>query len=248
VERAEYRTLSELETTHWWFRTLRAVLLDVVGGLRLGTGARVLDAGCGTGANVAALASATSARVFGFDIAPEAARHWTVRRGAMCLASVNEVAFASGAFDAALAVDVLESDAVRPVAAYRELLRVLRPGGHLIVIVPAYRWMLSPEHHRAVHASRRYTRRTLGTLLAEAPATVVRVSHIFATLFPAIAAYRLYKRAAPAMRNGAPRSEVWPLPAPVNAALVGLMSVERRLLRRMDLPWGSSILAVVRKA
>jgi SAM-dependent methyltransferase len=247
VESAEYRTLSELETTHWWFRTLRAVMMDAVRGLALAPRARVLDAGCGTGANVAALSEVTQARPFGFDISFDASREWVSRRASMLIASINEIPFATDTFDLAVAVDVLESDAVRPIAAYRELVRVVRPGAHVIVVVPAYEWMRSPEHHRAVHASRRYTRRTLGALLATAPVTVVRVTHVFAMMFPAVAAYRLYKRATARSRDGAPRSEVWRFPSLANAGLVALMSAERRLLRHMNLRWGSSLLAVARK-
>ena len=222
------------------------MLGQTVRDLDLGPSARVLDAGCGTGKTLSALEAAVAARGYGLDMAPGAAAFWP-RRGLsrMCLASVNDIPFRDGAFDTALGIDVLESEDVDERRAYAELWRVVREGGYLVLVVPAYRWLFSPEHHRAVHASRRYTRRDLAAVLRVAPVRVVRMTSLYmSSLLPA-ALYRFWLRHR---RPGtAPRSELRRLPWVIDEALFRAVDAERRLLRRFDLPFGSSILAVVQK-
>jgi SAM-dependent methyltransferase len=248
VEAAEYRTLYDLEPTYWWFRHLHAVLADTLGGLHLRAGARVLDAGCGTGQALAGFGAMPSLQSFGFDLSEHARPFWR-RRGLdrVCQASIHAVPFASGSFDAVVSVDVLECDGVDPGRAIDELVRVLAPGGHLLLVVPAYRWLLTPGHHRAVHASRRFTGPSARALIADRPLSLVRLTHLFAPVLPAVAAVRLALRALPDDRTAPARSELRPLPAILNAALERFVGLERRVLPHGDLPFGSSILVVARK-
>jgi hypothetical protein len=118
-----------------------------------------------------------------------------------------------------------------------------------VLVVPAYRWLLTEEHHKAVHASRRYTRREVAALLGRHPARLLRVTHFFAALFPAVAAYRLLLQqfSRPAADDAAPRSELRPLPAPINETLAAITRAERLALRAVDLPFGSSIIGVAQK-
>lgn len=249
MEAHEYRTLAESESSYWWFRELRAILVDCCRRAGLGPSSRILDAGCGTGKTLEVLSREVSEEAYGFDVSAVAAPWWPQRRlPRMCVASVNAVPFRDGSFDAVLGVDVLECDGVDDRQACRELLRVLRPGGCLIVVVPAYRWLMSPEHHRAVQASRRYTRKELRALLEGLPGRVVRMTHLFMSVLAPVAAYRLWRRAVGWRGNGRPHSELRLLPRPVDALLFRASDWERRLLAGMDLPFGSSLLAVVQKA
>jgi SAM-dependent methyltransferase len=195
------------------------------------------------------IAQNVSDHSFGIDLSRHAVPFWK-RRGLkrVCLASVNDLPFPDGTFDVVVCLDVLESDSVIEATAYRELWRVARDGGVIIIVVPAYRWLLTREHHRAVHASRRYTKQRLIALLRGQPVQLVRISYLFALLFPAIAGYRLARRLLGNGRSDLARSELWRLPRPVNAVLYGVMTLERVLLRsNVNLPFGSSLLAVVRK-
>ncbi len=248
METYEYATLYTFETDYWWYRSLHAVLLDVFRALDLPPGARVLDMGCGTGQNAVNLARHITPNVFAFDISPHAAPFWKQRRlHRACLASINEAPYPKNAFDAVVSVDVLESDAVNEAAAIGEMWRVVKPGGYLVLVVPAYRWLLTEEHHRAVHASRRYSRQDVITLLERQPVRLIRTTHVFATLFPAIAVYRLALQRFGHVPQAQPRSELKPLPGPINEILFRITDVERRVLKRADLPFGSSILAVAQK-
>ena len=248
MEPHEYRTLFEVETSHWWFRALRRVLLDTCRRLGLGRSSKILDVGCGTGKVVQSLRQDLSSHVSGLDCAPAAAPYWAQRQlRSMCVASVNAMPFLDESFDAVVGIDVLECDGVDEAQAPRECWRVLRAGGYLMLVVPAYNWLMSPEHHRAVHASRRYTRRRLHRVLAGTPMRVIRMSHLFQTVFVPIAGYRLLRRWRGWKAGGAPRSELHRMAGPVNEALFRAVDWERRLLPVMDLPFGSSILAVAQK-
>lgn len=248
MEAYEYATLYEFETAYWWYRGLHAILLDVFRALNLPSGARVLDMGCGTGQNAVNLARHVTPDVFAFDISPHAAPFWK-QRGLhrACLASINAVPYPDNAFDVAVSVDVLESDAVDETAAVGEMWRVVKPGGYLVLVVPAYRWLLTEEHHRAVHAVRRFSRQDVIALLECQPVRTIRITHLFAALFPAIAVYRLALQRFGHAPQAQPRSDLRPLPGLINEALFHITDLERRILKRADLPFGSSILAVAQK-
>lgn len=244
----EYQTMFDFEASYWWYRSLHLVLLDALDSLGIARDAAILDAGCGTGQNLANIGQRVSSAAYGFDVAHEAAYFWR-NRGLprVCQASINDIPFASDTFDAAMSVDVLECEAVNEERAYHELWRVLKPGGYLILVVPAYEWLMTPEHHKAVGATRRYTKQRLLALLRTKPADLLRITHVFASLFPLVAAYRLGIRLLKPSTDGPPRSELKPMPPVVNELLFHVVDIERRILRRLDLPFGSSILAVARK-
>ncbi len=249
MEPREYQTLFEVEGAHWWFRALRDVLRDVCLQLGFGPQTRLLDAGCGTGQAAAYLRQAVTPQVYGFDLSPHALRFWPQRHfSRACQASINAIPFADGAFDGAISVDVLECDGVDDRRACQELLRVVRPDGYLILVVPAYRWLYSPAHHRAVHASRRYSKPQIQALLHGLPVRVIRTTHLFATLLPPIAVYRGLRRLTDWMSGDAsPRSELSVLPGTVNHLLYRAVDWERRWLGKRDLPFGSSLLMIAKK-
>jgi SAM-dependent methyltransferase len=248
MEPREYQTLFEFENFYWWYRGLHGIVLDVLKRHGVNGSSRVLDAGCGTGLNMANISASLSRTTFGLDVAPDAAPYWR-RRGLaqVCRGSVNDLPFSDDTFDAVVCIDVLESDAVIEQRAYGEIWRVVASDGLIVIVVPSYPWLFTKEHHRAVHASRRYTRKSLLSLLTTRSIRLVRISHLFALLFPAIASYRLAMRLFSNGANDSPRSELRRLPGFVNEALYRVMLWERSLLRRTDLPFGSSLIAVARK-
>jgi SAM-dependent methyltransferase len=249
LEAHEYHTLFEFETSYWWFRGLHLILLDTLDALGIGHHDAVLDAGCGTGQHLVNVTERITPRAFGFDLASDAAPFWAARGlERVCLASVNDIPFPADTFQAVTSVDVLECDAVNEHRAYHEMWRVLRPGGYLILIVPAYEWLMTEEHHRAVGALRRYSRSRLKGLLNTRPVDIVRMTHVFGSLLPAIAAYRLGLPYLRRRSEGPPKSELRPINPALNRLLFGILRGERRFLQRWDLPFGSSIMAVARKA
>ena len=182
MEAHEYQTLYHFETFYWWYKGLHGILLDQLRSLNLAAGATILDAGCGTGKNLSNIQQC-SYKAFGFDFAAQASEFWKERGlERACLASINDIPFADESFEAVMSIDVLESDAVDERSACAELWRVTKPGGYMLLVVPAYKWLLTEEHHRAVHASRRYSRGEAVALLQQHPVEIMRSTHFFAFL------------------------------------------------------------------
>ncbi|MEA2149841.1 MAG: hypothetical protein QOD69_1671 [Solirubrobacteraceae bacterium] len=232
------------EERHWWYRGRRRVLAAVLDGLALPAGTRILDAGCGSGRNMADLARRGT--VAGVELASsslEAARARDV--GEVRAGSLEEpLPFADGAFDLAVALDVLEhlsDDAL----AWRELARVVAPGGRLVVTVPQYAWLWG-EHDVVSHHHRRYTRAMLVAHAARAGWRPERLTAFNSALLPAIAAVRLLQRLR---RSAQPADDLARTPQGiVNGALERVLAAEAAWIGRgRDLPAGVSLLAVLRR-
>ncbi len=248
MEPYEYQTLFEFESFFWWYKALHLTLLDTLKSLDISAKARILDAGCGTGQNLANIADHISPEAYGFDISKFAADFWNRRNlEKICVASVNEIPFASGSFDAVVSVDLLECEQVKEDSAFTELFRVLSPGGYMALVVPAYDWLMNQEHHKAVGATRRYTKKRLLRLMKKYPMRVVRMTHVFGSVLPAIAAYRCAGNLFNRNKTDQPRSDLKRINPILNSILFNLVNFERIILRKLDIPFGSSILTVARK-
>jgi len=234
MEALEYARLFELESRHFWYVGLHALLR---GALARAGGTRVLDAGCGTGGLLAALPGAT-----GVDNSP-LALSFCGRRDLVRLlcADVSRLPFRDGAFDAVVSADVLYHRAVADdAAALAELGRVVRPGGAVILNLPAHR-ALRGAHDDFVHGARRYARGDVARLAARAGLRVERLTSWNCALLPAAFLARRLSRGGPA------RSDVSLPPAPLNAALAAWLRAESALALRTGLPWGLSVFAVLRR-
>ena len=138
MELTEYARMDAVEDHMWWYRALHRRLVAALAGLD----GCVLDAGCGTGGLLARLlVERPDLRTVGLEWTESASRRAADKSGAPIVrGSVNRLPFAAACFDAAIAADLLCHGAVVPAQALAELLRVLRPGGRLIVVDNDYRW------------------------------------------------------------------------------------------------------------
>jgi SAM-dependent methyltransferase len=241
MERAEYPRMYEAEERHWWYAGMRAISLGLLRStLAPPASARLLDAGCGTGNNLRHLAA--FGRAVGVDLSEEAVRFCRERGVAAARAELLRLPFAGGAFDAVTSFDVIYHRWVEDDrAAVREMARVLRPGGLLLVRVPALR-LLWGAHDAAVHSRHRYTRRELRALLESEGLEVLRASYCNSLLLPVVAARRLLDRV-----TGRQGSDVAFLPAPLEWAFGAALRLEARLLRRLSFPLGASVVALARR-
>jgi SAM-dependent methyltransferase len=224
---------------YWWY-IARAELLEAALRPQVEGAGLVLDLGSADGPSAAWLRQAAQ-RTIALDIDPRG-----LAPGGVC-GSALALPFADRAFDAVSAFDVFEHCDPEDVA-LAEVRRVLRPGGRLVMSVPAYSWAwtdfdVANGHHR------RYTRPRAVAALEQAGFSVDRATYGFASVFPMFAAERLARRVRRPRVHGPQDVVALPqVPAAVNRALLRLARVDRRVLRRGDLPFGSSVfLAATRR-
>lgn len=226
----------------WWYRALHARVLDALREVR-GT---VLDAGCGTGGLLAVLAARRpDLRCLGIEWSAAAARRAAAKSGAaVACGSVDALPLPDGCVDAAVAADVLCHAAVDPARALAELRRVLRPGGLLVVNMPAFAWLAS-AHDRAVHNARRVSAAGLRLWLERAGFASARLRYWNALPLPLMVVQRKL------LARGATASDVAPFPPWLDATLHGMTRLEARIEhlagRGFGWPAGGSVFAVARR-
>ena len=245
MERHTYAIMSEVEGAHWWFagrrRILESFVRRIIADLHVaGRAPRILDVGCGTGANLEMLAQFGAAE--GVDVSEDALAFCrarglnNVRRGA-----AEALPYAHHSFDLVTALDVVEhldDDA----AGLREMRRVLMPNGRALLFVPAFMWLWGVQddvsHHR-----RRYTLPQLRERVRAAGFEVERATYANVTFFAPILAGRLIMRATGAR----PASENNLNVTALNGVLGQLLGAERFWLRHLNFPFGVSVVCVARR-
>lgn len=242
---AEYQRMYEAEERQWWYAGMRALSLALLARplaqrAQAGGPLRILDAGCGTGNNLRHLAR--FGRAFGVDLSEEALAFCRTRGVAAARAALLALPFADARFDCVTSLDVIYHRWVTDdAAAVREMARVLRPGGLLLLRVPALR-MLWGAHDEAVHSRHRYRRVEVRRLLEGAGLDVLRATYANTVLFPLVAARRGLDRL-----TGRHGSDVGFLPGPLEWAFRNILRAEARVVSRVSLPVGTSVFALARK-
>ena len=247
MREAAHRQISEAAATHWWFRGRRRVVAVLLRRFAPRGGLVIADVGCGTGTEIDMLRE--FGRVVGVDSSGLALELAHQRGHAeLIVAAMPRLCFPDGAFDLVCALDVIEH-IEDDRAAVRELWRICRPGGLLVVTVPAYPWLWS-EHDDANQHWRRYTRAELRTRLSAPGCEILKLSYMSVASAPAIVAVRLLKNLTRSPPDGArpPRLDLFALPRALNTLLVASFDAEARWLRHARLPFGTSIVCVARKA
>jgi SAM-dependent methyltransferase len=241
------RATARAEARHFWFRGFRAFVTPLLQHAAAGRrDMRLVDCGCGTGANVQLLDR--FGRAYGFDLTEIGLRiGHEAGRTRLARATVTAAPFPTASFDIVTSFDVLyslaDSDEQTAIA---EMYRLLKPGGFALVNVAAMR-VLRGDHSVLSREVRRYSRADLRARMERAGFLVQRLTYTNATLFPALAIARLIQRRRGLRSESEADAEISVPPAPINALLTGLMRLEALWLRAFDAPFGSSLLCLARK-
>ena len=232
------------ERDHFWFRGFRRFVAPLIAEATRGKpNAAILDCGCGTGNNLKML------RKYGHAVGVDITWSGLVYARAhgereVARASATSLPFPRETFDLVTSFDVLYAfDDQMETAALNETFRVLRPGGHMIVNVAALK-ALTGNHSVLGGEVRRYDRRELTDHLARTGFQVRRITYTNFSLLPIVAGVRFAQRIAGHRESDLEMSVP---PAPVNLALSAALAVEAAAVRRVDMPLGSSLLALARK-
>lgn len=239
MDRDVYDRMAQHDATHWWYVARRRILADLMARvIRPAPAARILEVGCGTGHNFDMLGRFGTVEAIEIDDGARALAEQRLGRTIMTAPLPALDGVADGTYDVIALLDVLEhiSD---DVASLQSLKRKLKPGGKILLTVPANPWMWS-AHDLAHHHHRRYTQKSLNSVITRAGLKVDLMSHFNSLLFPVAAAARMIGKLV-----GKTTSDDQMPAAPVNALLTGIFGLERALIGRVPLPAGVSIVAIV---
>jgi SAM-dependent methyltransferase len=241
MQREQIADMYALEASHWWFWGKRLLMRRLLADRLTRGGARILDIGCGAGAN--ALELSAYGDVTASDRSLDALA-FVRSRGVsnVVAAEAPDLPFEDGAFDIVTAYDVVEHvEDDRGFVA--ELARVLAPGGALAVHVPAWPFLWS-RHDEVLEHKRRYTRRGLRRLLDSSGLDLESLGWTNFTIFAPTAAMRWTRQLLGA---GSDTADLGVVPAPVNALLRGVYRVEAAVAATTGLPIGVSLAAIATK-
>lgn len=236
----EYTRMEELESSMWWYKGLHANVLNAIVHHAPDMDS-LLDAGCGTGGMLKVIRERfPNARLHGLDLSEQACSAARAKtRATISQGSVDALTHADRSFDVVISLDVLGYD-LDLQATLNGFFRVLRPGGHLILNLPAYQWMLS-YHDHAVGQVRRFERSQMRTLLENHDFKVERATYWNTLLFPLMA---IRRKVLP----GSSTSDVERNSPLMENSLGACLSVERLMLdRQISLPFGGSILLIAER-
>lgn len=244
----EYAHLDRLDRDHWFYRGKREIVRHWIGRYAtLGPEDLLVDAGMGTGTWLVEMGRRTGCRVLGLDDHDEslaiAGPRLEAVGGRAVKTALGRVDLPDGAASVVTMMDVLEH-LDDDLSALCEMVRITRPGGLVVVTVPALKALWS-DWDEAMHHRRRYHARELRGLFARVDAEVLRCAYFNALALPPIALVRAWRRLRPA-REGTPRLEHRVPPGWANAALYSAMVAPARW-GRLAPPLGASLLGVLRR-
>ena len=235
-----YKDLYELEDTHWWHKSKRANIVNLLQKFLTIKNPKILDIGCGTGKNIEVFSKIGP--TFGVDKLPEAIEYCRKRGlNTATLGTAESTKLKSNSFDIVTILDVLEhTDDGKTL---KEAYRVLQPGGLLIITVPAFKLLWS-KWDEALQHKRRYSKKSLEKLLQSYQFAVEKMSYMFSFLFIPVFLIRLIK--SKASKNHYPSDFQMNTPL-LNYALLALARLELFFINYTTMPFGTSIVCIARK-
>lgn len=245
-----YERMYHSERDNWWFKGRRELVTEMVARASnssegsVDSALKILDIGCGTGLNSRAFEQ--FGEVYGLDISEEALRFSSSRGSSRLIrGSADDLPLKDGSFDLLCALDLLEH-VEDDLGAIREFHRILKPGGHLVLTVPAYMFLWS-GHDVALQHKRRYEKRALMKSLESSDFHVERFTYWNTFLLPMVTLLRFISRGRQDERSGG-RYGLPDLPGILNHLLLRLLRVEKAIINRgYNLAVGVSMICICRR-
>ncbi len=243
----EYAKMYEQERSYWWFQGRMHLIISLLKQLensgRVKKESHVVDLGCGTGLMLEHLVGRYDS--FGLDFS-HLSMQYCRRRGLNRLvqASVEDIPIADKQMDLAVALDLAEHVA-DDMRFFREIRRVLKADGTLIMSVPAHPCLWS-DHDEALYHQRRYTKRDLKNKIESSGLKIERLSYCISATFPLIVGFRLLQNTLLRFikKPNQPKTHLIMLPGFLNSILRWSIQIEALLLRYINLPFGVTLLIV----
>jgi SAM-dependent methyltransferase len=244
----EYKTIAQLENSHWWYKSLHRLVIDTMRRIHPGddTSIILLDAGCGTGGVLNALQKIYPLwTLIGADLSPLALIHCQHGENMHFLqASVEHIPLDNGSVDIIISLDALYHTNVNDdEKSLEDMFRIIKRNGYLILNLPAFEF-LRGNHDRIVWTRERYTRNKLRDKMTKAGFEVLKCSYRNMVLFPVVYAKRLTDRWG---KHESAQSDLKPLPFWLNGFFYFISQFENRIINYSNLPVGSSLFCLARK-
>lgn len=245
MEQHTYGIMNDVEDKHWWFVGRRAILESflarTVESIRQpNSTVRILDVGCGTGANLEMLKQYGESE--GVDVSDDALEFCRKKGLKVHKGLAEELPFPDETFDLVTALDVVEH-LDDDIAGLKEMLRVLKTGGKTLIFVPAFMWLWGVQDDISNHRIR-YTRKEIVERLEKAGFTIERATYANITFFAPILAGRVFMK----LTGIKPESENNVNVSALNGFFGKIFSSEKYWLKNANFPFGVSIVIVAKKS
>jgi len=241
MKKSEYQNIFNLEEKHWWYSGMKKISFILLSPILERKNLKILDAGCGTGGMMMSLGE--FGQVYGIDLSQEAIKFCQKRNLEAIQASIEKIPFKDNYFDLITCFDVLYHQWVKnDQLAINEFFRTLKPGGYLLLRVPAYQF-LTGKHDEVVATRHRYSKAEVLEKLEGEGFKIKRITFANMFLFP----IALIKRFSEKRMSKDATSEIKEELRIVNQFLKGILSLEAFLISKINLPFGLSIFCLAQK-
>ena len=240
MEKYLYEELYELEEIHWWHISKRRTVKTLISKFCKKKKLKILDMGCGAGKNMEELG--ILGNVFGIDKSFEAIDYCRAR-GLVNVGqgSTDKSGFGKNTFDLITLLDVLEHTDEHKT--FTEAKRILKNNGNILITVPAYGWLWS-KWDEVLHHKRRYNKSMIEKLLKNEGFKIIKISYFYSFLIIPVLLIRWVKM----LGSNQYYSSDFKLSLPIiNKLMVLLCNLERMLMMRFSLPFGTSLVVLARK-
>jgi SAM-dependent methyltransferase len=242
----EYEIMHRFEDSHWWFVAKRNYIKTILDLHLKDKGKNILDIGCGTGGVSELLKD--YGRVFGLDRHEAACEFFRQRNNfPLIKGDANRLPFKKGTFHLVVLLDVLYHQHISDDQKVLEQIhQLLVPNGLILITDSAFEFLKS-THDLAVMARHRYTLKELSAKLKDHQFLIERRTYLYFIIFPLVVLSRLLGRLTLFFFKPDIRSDIKEINAYLNQFLVSLLGWEGKLLKRVNLPFGSSLLILGKK-